>query len=173
MSEAADDEAQDEDLTTSAVMGSSGSASQSSSVPERDRVAYDELVQRAAEFVDEGVREIDAVQPKEYHDADAEQFRADVRDRLAEADREDTSDDGVTSVDWPALFAEFGFDTPDVDGNRWVSKTQLVGAVKCSEQGIAGDATGHIEDAVEGGLLTEVKADGGALRGYVHVGGER
>lgn len=174
MSEAADDgERQDDQLNAGAVMGADDKSTTSSSVPERDRIAYDDLVQRAAEFVDDGVRELDQLEPKEYHDVDAEQFRVDVCERLADAGREDTSDDGATSVSWSALFAEFGFDTPDVDGNHWVSRTQLVGAVKCSDQGIAGDAKGRITDAVDDGVLSEVRSDGGALRGYVYVGGER
>lgn len=63
-------------------------------------------------------------------------------------------------IDWPALWREFGFDTPDAAGCVYASRTQLTAAVESSDQNIAGDAGDHINTAVETGVLKRVtKAD--------------
>lgn len=152
----------------------------SAPVPDADRIDYDEMVRQAAHYVVDGVYELQALDPKEYHDVTAEQFRGDVEDMLSEVAAEtytpeaDESDaeQTATGVNWPALWTEFGFDSSNVDGNEWVSKIQLFGALQSSEQGISGSAAGHKEKAIEENVLTEVQTENGVTRGYVYVGGE-
>lgn len=79
----------------------------------------------------------------------------------------------TTNVDWAALWEEFGFDTPDAAGNEFVSDTALVAALQSTDQPLAGDAEGHIDEAVDDGVLVKRYDDAGTLRGYSFVGGER
>jgi len=85
----------------------------------------------------------------------------------------EATDDSATDVDWAALWDEFGFDTPDAAGNKCASPTQLEAALQSTEQSIAGDPEGHINQAVAGGILVKCRAEGGTLRGYAFVGGEQ
>lgn len=84
-----------------------------------------------------------------------------------ESDGDAADGDVTTTVDWPALWDEFGFDSPDVVGNEFASGTQLVAAIESSEQDIAGDPSGHIASAVDDGVLHKLTTAGGVTRGYV------
>ena len=174
MSEATDEtEVQDTTIDAGAAMGSAGDQSETSAVPEADRVGYDELVKRASGLVESGTTALDALEPKDYHDKDVDTFRADVRERLDDGRDTSADDETVTSVDWGDLWDEFGMDTPDSIGTRWMCRPKLKDAIQCSEQGVAGDSGGRIDDAVDAGVLQEVRAESGRLRGYVYAGGER
>ncbi len=83
-----------------------------------------------------------------------------------------TTTETTTPVNWAALWEEFGFDTEDGAGLELVSKSQLIPALECSDQDCP---TGQdvIDGAVDQTILVERRTDGGALRGYVHVGGDR
>ena len=83
----------------------------------------------------------------------------------------DQTTDSATEIDWAALWDEFGFDSPDAARNKLASDTQLVAAVQSTEQSPAGDATGHISQAVASGILVECTTEGGTLHGYAFVGG--
>lgn len=85
----------------------------------------------------------------------------------------EATDDSATEVDWPALWEEFGFDTPDAAGFKLASDTQLEAALQSTEQSPAGDVTGHISQAVASGIIITCQTDAGTLRGYAHVGGDR
>lgn len=80
-----------------------------------------------------------------------------------------------SEIDWAELWAEFGFDTPDTDGNEYVSRTQLEAAIDASDQNIVGDARGIITDAVDDGVLHKLTASGthgeALTRGFVLDGG--
>lgn len=87
----------------------------------------------------------------------------------AGADGQATAAEGV---DWPALWGEFNFDTPDVHGNRYVSRTKLQTALAVSEQSVPGNAESIISQAVESGTLHEVRmkkahGPGKVLAGYI------
>jgi len=60
-------------------------------------------------------------------------------------------------IDWPALWREFGFHTPDSVGARYASRTQLRGAIEGSDQQIEGEPQAHIEQAVSAGALQPVR----------------
>lgn len=104
---------------------------------------------------------------------------------MSEADQTETgileTEDQVTNaheIDWDELWEEFGFDTPDVHGNEYVSSIQLGLALEATEQNFAGDPGAVISDAVEGGILDRLTTPGekgeSTLRGYVYqVGGEQ
>lgn len=85
----------------------------------------------------------------------------------------DQTTDSATEIDWAALWDEFGFDSPDAAGTTFASDTQLVAAVQSTVQSPAGDARGHIRQGVDDGVLIPRYTDGGTLRGYAFVGGER
>ncbi|NLV14387.1 hypothetical protein [Haloarcula argentinensis] len=85
----------------------------------------------------------------------------------------EATDDSAADVDWAALWDEFGFDTPDAAGNKMASDTQLEAALQATEQSIAGDSEGHINEAVADGSLVKCRAEDGTLRGYAFVGGEQ
>jgi hypothetical protein len=159
-----------EAIDAGAAMGSAENT-ESTPVPERDRVGYEELVRRASDLVDSGEMAIEQIAPKDYHDKDVDTFRAHVRERLDGANST-TDDEDVTSVDWVALWEEYGFDSPDAAGNEFVSKTQLTGAIAASDQGVAGDPLGHVEEAVDDGLLRKLTTATGTTRGYVLEWGE-
>jgi len=79
------------------------------------------------------------------------------------------ADSDERSVDWEALWEEFGFDSPDACGNHFASPTQLRAALECSEQNCpTGD--GVIKQAVREGPLKKLqKANHNgdlAVRGY-------
>lgn len=82
-------------------------------------------------------------------------------------DAADDSDD--RSVDWEALWKEFGFDSPDACGNHFASKTQLLAALECTEENCpAGEDV--IKRGVRDGPLKKLqKANGNgelSTRGY-------
>jgi len=60
-------------------------------------------------------------------------------------------------VDWPALWQEYGFDTPDACANRYVSPTKLRTALEVTQQPVVGDVDGIIDQALEAGTLHEVR----------------
>jgi hypothetical protein len=82
-------------------------------------------------------------------------------------------DGDATDVDWAALWEEFGFGTPDAAGNKCASDTQLEATLQSTDQSPAGDAIGHISQAVASGTLVKCQTKGGTLRGYAFVGGGR
>jgi len=84
----------------------------------------------------------------------------------------DSENAGVENVAWNDLWEEFGFDTVDAVGSRIISKTQLIAAIECSEQGVQGDPLGHIDDAVDSGPLLKKSSSDGSPQGYILVGGQ-
>lgn len=156
-------DASDDEVSMAAAMGGAEEQDTTTHVPEADRIAYDEMVKRGAEFLQGGVVEISQLQPKEYHEATDEEFLADVQDKLNE-ERGESEESQTTSretdantVDWDALWEEFGFDSPGPDGHKYISSTQLKTALECTDQACpSGKAT--ISQAAEDGDLHEVTA---------------
>jgi hypothetical protein len=79
-------------------------------------------------------------------------------------------------VDWQALWAEFGFDSPDAHGNESVGRTKLREALQVSEQPIAADSQALIDSALSDGILHESTLSAGedsgtVVAGYIFDGG--
>jgi len=88
-----------------------------------------------------------------------------MSEAAAEQDAQTTN-----TVDWGALWEEFGFDTADAAGNQFASGTQLVAAIQSTDQSVTGDPEGLIKSGVDGGQLHKLTVDRG-LRGYIYTGG--
>jgi len=145
---------------------------------EQDQIAFSEFVDRAAEMVADGLVEFHELTAKEYHDESDDDLRDAVAAQLdgegdvddaVEGGQESRSDayDDPRSVDWAALWEEFGFDTPDATGSKIISDTQLTAALDVAEQPLQGDAEGHIRNALTQETLLE-KRNGNA---YLYIGG--
>lgn len=170
----------DEVESIDAAMGGDMSPARSqSSVPDTDRVGYEEMVARAAEYLREGLCEISQIKPKEYHEASDEQFLDDVKERLEQTtstdeDQETVKESDAQTVDWDALWAEFGFDEPDALGNEYISNTQLTAALECTSQACpsGGDVIGEAVEDGELQRLTIAGTDGEmGTRGFVRTQG--
>lgn len=138
---------------------------------------YDDLVEEGAYQIHEGICMIDDLAlPDGVLDAGhtVDGYRDDVREYLDDhGDALDTTGDPVgdrddqdeenddaeiatvdQSIDWEALWDEFGFDTEGAD-SIFVSKTQIIGAIEASEQRITGNPTEHFESALSDGVIFE------------------
>lgn len=72
----------------------------------------------------------------------------------------DQNQTNVEDIDWPALWAEFGFDTPGPDGKRAKAPLKVKTAIEVSEQRIAGNPQTIIDHAIQSGILQQVETLG-------------
>ena len=100
-------------------------------------------------------------------DADVTDSEADARSPVDDSAENGPGATNAEAIDWAALWEEFGFDTPDANGDLLASRTQLQAALEASDQDISGDAEQQIDDAVDVGDLDEVTLDGKPV-GYQH-----
>lgn len=172
-------DAPDDEVSIGAAMGGTEQDQDTTHVPEADRMSYEDAVARAAEFLQQGLMDVSQVKPKQYHDVSEDQFFADVQDKLNEgSEGNETAETAIetdpNSVDWDALWEEFGFDSPGPDGHKYISTTQLRTALECTDQACpSGMPT--ISQAADDGELHKVTAagEGGmtATLGYVRTPG--
>lgn len=87
-----------------------------------------------------------------------------------DADAQPSTTETTTTVDWAALWDEFGFDTENGVSAEHISKTQLRAALECTEQNSASGQS-VIDAAVDDVVLVERRTENDVLLGYVHVGG--
>jgi len=151
--------------------------------------SLDERAQRAADLVASGLADLDKLTAHEHADRTDETIRDAVEAELERRqsnngsvvqEPDDEPEATVTSADgvnWPALWAEFGFDTEDAAGKRAKSATKVREAVRVTEQPVTGDAGQIVSDAVENRTLRKVTAEteGGELilKGYILDGGQQ
>lgn len=157
----------------------------------QERTRYEEVVRNAAWLVHEGVVAFDEVavpqtfaEAEDQTDVTDEQLREDVKEYMPRVEAADPKtqnhetasvEESSSTVDWEAIWDEFGFGTPDAAGFAGASRTQLELALDCSEQNLTVSVQGAIGGAVEGGELDTVGAVGGdgqpTIRGYRLGGG--
>lgn len=148
-----------------------------------DAAGIDYYVEYGAEVVTDGEQSIeDLTAPGDIGMTD-EEFQERVGEELESAviveEDEEVDAESIThagAVDWPALWAEFGFDTPDAHGNESVGRTKLREALQVSEQPIAADSQALIDSATSDGILREVTLSAGedsgtVVAGYIFDGG--
>jgi hypothetical protein len=131
-------------------------------------MSYDDHVAQAASMVKDGSISLEHLNVPSSLDADAEVFRNDIRDVLAQNECQAVT---TENVDWQALWREFGFHTPDAHGTVIVSKTQLKEALRVSDQHTEGSLDSKIDGALQDEILVRNWVDGDTLRGYILVGG--
>lgn len=140
------------------------------------------LVEHGAYLVHAGHMDVDALvvpDREEYDDlalTDAE-LREAVQERLedladdGEEDEDDADPTAPADVDWPALWSEFGFESPNANGDVIAHHPQLVAAVESSDQEIARDADAVIDEGVrQGEIVPDATTDTDGerhVRGYV------